>query len=362
MNINICENLKEQRKKKNNTQEDLAEFLSITVSAVSKWERGECYPDIELLPKIASYYNMSIDDLLGVGEMKKQERIKEYQDKSSQFWNIGDRKSDLALWREAQKEFPNDWDVLTNLMHALYAPTYTLHTKEYTQEIIEIGNKILENCTNDGYRYSTMQTLCFVYETLGDKEKAKEYANMAPSFYVTRDMLLSHVLRGDELIEHHQNNISTLTELLGQEIFNYRGSKKGDEAKNIYHTALKVYELIYEDGDWGFSACRIAEIYTGLAGIAAEQQNVVETLDYLANAVKYSIIYDTHEELKHTSLLVNRLSYSNKSTSKNYMSNISYLQLKELEEDKRYDFCRDDDKFVKLLEDLKEVARENAAE
>lgn len=86
MNINISGNLKELRKNKNNTQEDLAEFLTVSITAVSKWERGECYPDIELLPKISSYYDISIDDLLGVGEIKKQERIEEYIKKNEKIW------------------------------------------------------------------------------------------------------------------------------------------------------------------------------------------------------------------------------------------------------------------------------------
>jgi len=55
MNIMICDNLKELRKNKGDTQEDLAMFLNVSITAVSKWERGECYPDIELLPKIAAY-------------------------------------------------------------------------------------------------------------------------------------------------------------------------------------------------------------------------------------------------------------------------------------------------------------------
>ena len=42
MNIIINENLKALRKKKNNTQEDLADFLDVSITAVSKWERGEC--------------------------------------------------------------------------------------------------------------------------------------------------------------------------------------------------------------------------------------------------------------------------------------------------------------------------------
>jgi len=125
-------------------------------------------------------------------------------------------------------------------------------------------------------------------------------------------------------------------------------------------TAIKLYELIYENGDFGFYACRMSDIYSNLAWITAEQQSKDETLDYLANAAKYAIIFDTQEDFKHTSLLVNRLSHSSKNLSKNYMSNGSYLTLKQME-DKCYDFCRDDEVFVKLIEDLKKVAKEDAS-
>lgn len=64
-NINIANNIVRIRKESRLTQADLAEFLGVTKASVSKWETGQSYPDIETLPKIATYFGVSIDELLG---------------------------------------------------------------------------------------------------------------------------------------------------------------------------------------------------------------------------------------------------------------------------------------------------------
>ena len=49
----IGQRIKEFRKKNDMTQEKLADYLSVTHKAVSKWERGESVPDITVLKQIA---------------------------------------------------------------------------------------------------------------------------------------------------------------------------------------------------------------------------------------------------------------------------------------------------------------------
>ena len=70
--INIGNKIRELRKKKGITQEALASVLSVSPQAVSKWESSLTYPDMEMIPVIARYFEVSMDILFDyeVREMK----------------------------------------------------------------------------------------------------------------------------------------------------------------------------------------------------------------------------------------------------------------------------------------------------
>ena len=70
--IKISENIALLRRKKGITQEELAVALGVTNQAVSKWESGKCYPDMTLLPDMASFFDISIDELLGYEHSNKK--------------------------------------------------------------------------------------------------------------------------------------------------------------------------------------------------------------------------------------------------------------------------------------------------
>ena len=108
MEINLKESLKKLRQEKNISQETLAKYLGITQQSVGKWERGEGFPDITLLPKIALYFNVSIDDLLDVGQARLDEKIKQYEQEAARLGKIGDIDAEIALWEKALIEFPNN--------------------------------------------------------------------------------------------------------------------------------------------------------------------------------------------------------------------------------------------------------------
>lgn len=62
--MEFCEKLQQLRKSRGLTQEELAEALYVSRTAVSKWESGRGYPGIDSLKEIASYFSVTIDELL----------------------------------------------------------------------------------------------------------------------------------------------------------------------------------------------------------------------------------------------------------------------------------------------------------
>lgn len=84
--INIGKVLVKKRREKGLTQEDLANYIGVSKASVSKWETEQSYPDITLLPLLATYFNLSIDDLMDYQpQMTTEDISKLYRRLSSDF-------------------------------------------------------------------------------------------------------------------------------------------------------------------------------------------------------------------------------------------------------------------------------------
>lgn len=74
--LNIGPNLIKNRRRRGITQEALAEYMGVSKASVSKWETGATYPDITLLPRLATFFHISIDDLIGYEPQMTKEDIR----------------------------------------------------------------------------------------------------------------------------------------------------------------------------------------------------------------------------------------------------------------------------------------------
>lgn len=112
MKLKIAENLKKFRLKNNLTQERLSEKLGVSFQAVSRWETGVTYPDIEMLPTLAELFGVSLEQLLGVTKEEREEASEEYYARLNRTLNHEER---MKLLYEIHREYPHDDTILWNL-------------------------------------------------------------------------------------------------------------------------------------------------------------------------------------------------------------------------------------------------------
>ena len=120
MSINLGEKLKSLRKEKNISQEKLAQYLNVSFQAVSKWENSSTYPDIELLPELARFFGITVDELLGAEQIDEKKLYEEYEARAAEIYRNGNISKTLPIWQEAYHKLPNNIEVKEMLMYIYY--------------------------------------------------------------------------------------------------------------------------------------------------------------------------------------------------------------------------------------------------
>lgn len=356
MEINLKEKLRTLRQRKNVTQEALANHLGITPQSVGKWERGEGFPDITLLPKIAFYFDVTVDELLCVDRLKIEETINEYQNQSRIYQQTGENEKLLELWEKAYDKFPNDLTVMENLMQAINRDAVYPCPKDKADRIIELGEKILERSTDSFQRENTIALLCYTYCGI-DEEKALHYANISGTIYVGRETLATHVLSGEEGVKACQSYIATCVfhAAMTASMMTSKKQFTPTEVIEAYTFAIDILKLLYSDGNVGFYAHELSYYYMQIARQYVKLQNKEKVLIALKECCKHAVTEANLKDMDYTAPMVNRLKHRVSNTSKNYKGNDCNLRLKALEED-IFDTVRDTEEFKNLVSQMEKYA------
>lgn len=111
----FSERIKKLREENNISQIDLAEYLGISQQALSKWENGKNEPDNDSLIKIAKYFNVSTDYLLGNSESRSN--IQPYENElekvlfsKAKELSEEDKKAVLGVINAIKKDIDNELD------------------------------------------------------------------------------------------------------------------------------------------------------------------------------------------------------------------------------------------------------------
>ena len=187
--IYLPENLKKYRVLKDLTQEDVAEYLGITPQSVSKWERGESYPDITFLPALANIFETSVDLLIGMDTIRAEETRYNIHKKAVEYQRSGDYDLAEKTYRDALLIYPNKPGMILGLAS-------TLALKGNTDEAIELMERGLPLSINEKQKATVRATLCFLYLKAGREDKANRLASELPHTRESREVIQPLIQQG----------------------------------------------------------------------------------------------------------------------------------------------------------------------
>ena len=202
MLICLGENIRSLRIANGITQEQFGYELGVSAQAVSRWENGATYPDITMLPMIADFFDVTLDELMGRGRELETNEREAFFKRVHEMHSRGEIADIIEAYDKMLQKHPNDAYLLHGKANVLYYSQFkTGQDMSVAKEIISLCNKI--NCSNNiGMQCGANALLVRVYARTGQLEQAIKLVNTLPSFEVGRELLIWECLQGADKKEH----------------------------------------------------------------------------------------------------------------------------------------------------------------
>lgn len=249
--LKIPEIILRERRKKNLTQEELAEALGVSAQAISNWERGG-YPDITLLPKIAGFFGITVDELIGTDEATRDSDLQEFIKKWDSAEDDGEK---LRLAHEFYDKYPNDLCMIEEICILLVREKrYWKKERVFLRNMCE---RIIRESTSEHSRINAIQFLC----TTATDEEWEKNKLLSSTFYSDHMCERSEErLWGYDRLDEYEsqkdaNNVLILQHFLGREHMRYYEDGNGmifakpEKTAALMKFRMRVIEAITDDGE-----------------------------------------------------------------------------------------------------------------
>lgn len=177
--MKIHENIRSIRKERQMTQEALAEAMGVSCAAVSKWEKGQCVPDLVTLMALADYFEMSVDALLDHrlegGSLEKQ------LNGAESAADACDAEEAARLCSQALRFYPNSPEAAERCADIYYQLFIQSGEKSWMEHCIAQTQRLftLKKGEPESERLSRLRSLANQYELLCQWDKARDYFEQA---------------------------------------------------------------------------------------------------------------------------------------------------------------------------------------
>lgn len=314
MQLNLGEKIQKLRRRDNRTQEDIASALGVTSQAVSRWELGGSYPDMETIPSIANYFGISIDELFGY-ENDRNKKIADIIARVDAYGIKADGSDDwvdpcIKILREGLYEFPQNEKLLFALADTLHEAGWRRHCSwnyydeegfmsqnndkskenEYWAESAKICENLVSSATDHEIVNSAVRILVHIYRNYGETEKAVAFANRMPIIKHSREVLLATAADGKEEAKYIGEALLKLADEFAEQLVyglvNCKKNFETDMPTQKIKGAISLFELICDDGNYGEYNEKLIHLYLYLSRVQWERGYHDEAFESLDNALK----------------------------------------------------------------------------
>ena len=368
MNLKIGAIIKRLRNERNMTQDTLACALGVTPQAISRWEQGNGYPDMDLLPLLADVFSVSTDELLGYRLSEREQELIEVKKEIDRLSEVGSVEQCLAYARQAASRYPFDWEIKQNLACCLYPVWEQEHDAAVGAEIEMLCKSIIDGCRDEDIRYDTIYTLNLLYRDMGQAGKARQLLQLLSPMKYCREFALSAGIGDGNTEVYIQDEIDKLTDCLGLAIRSYvlsedlpNDASTWDKKIGMLRVANKLYDMIYGE-DLLFHHNRIAFNHWIISTYEIAQGKVEAALDSLERMCAHTLAYDDAYANDHgkyfSSVFCDKLTYPEPGKEFHELTEHtqSYYMLERMQHE-RYDCVREHERFTAVVAALQEKAR-----
>lgn len=340
MQLELGNKIRFLRRRDARTQEELANALGVTAQAVSRWEMNGAYPDIEIVPAIANYFGITIDELFGY-EGERNKKIDEIIDKidALDYQNFRDDVNlDECVYvlRNGLAEFPGNERLMYRLARILDNAGWHRHRdwtaygndgyicycfdgskrNEYWSEAIKIFKTLINSSGDTEIVTNSTCSLILLYRNTGEKEKAISLARRLPTADKCREVMLCTATDGREQSEYLGNALLRLarefTEQFMYALVNKKQNFDSDMPIQKVSGLIDLFNLVCEDGNYGQYHDHVCDLYLYLSRLQWEKGLRDEAFQSLDNALIQARAYDRlagSDNARFTSSLVSLVKY-----------------------------------------------------
>lgn len=287
--LNIGKCIIEKRKAKGITQEQLANYIGVSKASVSKWESGVSFPDILLLPELATYFNISVDELLGYSPQLTKKDIKKIYNKLSHEFAVKPFDEVVNQCKELIKKYYSCFPFLLSMIQLLLNYSILEKDSQIRKEILKkcimLSKRIKDesDSISDIKNANTMEALAEM--TLGNSDKVIHLLDNKLLPYSGDDVILinAYQMKGETSKANEVNQI-----LLFNKVINILTLLNNYLYLNIKDPDL--FEKIYFQGIQIIDSFMLNEIFTndvlGIHIVAAQGYLIQEKKEKAIDALK----------------------------------------------------------------------------